>query len=78
MLNYGELQILELLKNTLPNRIYWILFPLDNLRDAIATAKRVLTKEKIDRQKSGQSTPFMKVSSDSNYSSMKSKKGSDI
>ena len=41
-------------------------------------AKRVLIKEKIDRQMSGQSstTPFMKASSDNNYSSMKScKKG---
>ena len=77
ILNYGELQILELLKNTLPNRLYSILFPVDNLRDAITTAKRVLIKEKIDRQKSGQSstTPFMRVS-DSNHSSMRaSKKG---
>ena len=49
MLNYGELQILELLRNTLPNRLYWILFPTDNLREAIETVKRVLTKEKIDR-----------------------------
>ena len=31
MLNYEELQILELLKNTLPNRLYPILFPVDNL-----------------------------------------------
>ena len=77
MLNYRELQILELLKNTFPNRLYWILFPIDNLRDAIETAKRVLTKEKIDRQMSGQSsaTPFMKASSDSNYSMKSSRKG---
>ena len=36
--------------------------------------KRVLTKEKIDRQMSGQSsaTPFIKASSENNYSSMKS------
>ena len=40
---------------------------------AVETAKRVLTKEKIDRQMSGQSstTPFMKASSEHNYSSMK-------
>ena len=49
MLNYRELQVLELLSNTFPNRLYWILFPIDNLRDAIETAKRVLTKEKIGR-----------------------------
>ena len=48
MLNYGEPQILELLKNTLPSRLYPILFPFDNLRDAVTTAKWVLTKEKID------------------------------
>ena len=65
-------------KNTIPTRLYWILFPIDNLRVAVETAKRVLTKEKIDRQMSGQSstTPFMKVNSEHNYSSMKScKKG---
>ena len=78
MLKYGEPQILEIFKNAIPNRLYWILFPIDNLRVAVETAKRVLTKETIDRQMSGQSstTPFMKVSSDSNYSSMKGiKKG---
>ena len=31
LLNYGELQILELLKNTLPSKLYWILFPITNL-----------------------------------------------
>ena len=61
MLNYGEPQILELMKNTLPNRLYPNLFPIDNLRDVITTAKRVMIKEKINRQKTGQSstTPFM-------------------
>ena len=35
---------------------------IDNLRDAVETAKRFLTKEKIDRQMTGQSsTPFMKL-----------------
>ena len=65
MLGYGELQILEVFKNIIPNRLYWILFPIDNLRVAVETAKRVLTKETIDRQMSGQSsaTPFMKASS---------------
>ena len=61
MLNYGEPQILELMKSTLPGRLYPILFPIDNLRDAITTAKQVMIKEKIDRQKTDQSpaTPFM-------------------
>ena len=78
MLGYGEPQILEVFKSTIPNRLCWILFPIDNLRVAVETAKRVLTKEKIDRQISGQSSaaPFMKASSEHNYSSMKScKKG---
>ena len=78
MLGYGEPQILEVFKNTIANRLYWILFPIDNLRVAVETAQRVLTKEKIDRLISGQSsaTPFMKASSENNYSSMKScKKG---
>ena len=48
------------------------------MRAAVDTAKRVLTKEKIDRQMSGQLSAalFMKASSENNYSSMKScKKG---
>ena len=64
LLNYGEPQILELFKNTLPSKLYWVLFSINNLRDAVDAAKRVQTKEKIDRQISGQSattTPFMKV-----------------
>ena len=31
LLNYGEPQILELFKNTLPSKLYWILFPISNL-----------------------------------------------
>ena len=54
MLNYGEPQILEVFKNTIPNRLHWILFLIDNLRAAVETAKGVLTKEKIDRQISEQ------------------------
>ena len=45
VLNNREPQILELFKNTLPSRLYWVLFPTDNLRDAIARAKRVLTNK---------------------------------
>ena len=38
------------------------MFPIDNLHEAVETAKRFLTKEKIDRQMTGQSsTPFMKL-----------------
>ena len=64
MLNYGEMQILENFKNTLPYQLYSTLINVNNLRDAIDLAKRVLTKEKLDRQLAGQSsTPFMKVTS---------------
>ena len=75
MLNYGKLQILELFKNTLASRLYWVLFPTDNLRDAIARVKRVLTKEKIDKQMTGQasSTPFMRVN-DGNQSYSRTRK----
>ena len=39
-----------------------MLFPIDNLHEGVETAKRFLTKEKIDRQMTGQSTtPFMKL-----------------
>ena len=68
MLNYGEMQILENLKNTLPYRLYLTLTNVNNLRDAIDLAKRVLTKEKLDRQLTGQcSTPFMKATSNDNH-----------
>ena len=64
MLNYGEMQILENFKNTPPYRLYLMLINLNNLRDTINLAKRVFTKEKLDRQFTGQSsTPFMKATS---------------
>ena len=62
LLGYGDPQVLEVFKNTVPNRLYWVLFAIDNLCDAVETAKRFLTKEKIDRQMTGQnSTPFMRM-----------------
>ena len=68
MLNYGEMQILENFKNTLLFRLYSTLINVNNLRDAIDLAKRVLTKEKLDRQLTGQSsTPFMKATSNDNH-----------
>ena len=38
-------------------------FPIEDLRLAVETGKRILTREKIDRQLVGQSssTPFMNV-----------------
>ena len=40
-----------------------MLYHINNLREAVETAKRMLTKEQIDKQKSEQSSisPFMKV-----------------
>ena len=55
--------MLEVLKNTLPSKLYWVLFPIEDLRLVVETAKKMLTKEKIDKQLVGQtsSTPFMSV-----------------
>ena len=63
LLGYQDPQILEVFKNTLPSKLYWVLFPIDDLRNAVHTAKRMLTKEKIDKQLAGQftSTPFMNI-----------------
>ena len=74
LLDYIEPQILELFKNTLPSRLYYLLYQIDNLNAMIETTKRILTKEKIDKQKIGQSstTPFMKASQGK---SKKSEKG---
>ena len=50
-------------KNTLPTKLYWKLFPIEDLRQAVQTAKRILNKEKLEKQLSGQtsSTPFMRI-----------------
>ena len=75
MLNYGEMQILENFKNTLPYQLYSTLINFNNLRDAIDLAKRVLTKEKLDRQLTGQtSTPFMRMTSNDKYSTQTNNK----
>ena len=62
-LGYGELQVLEVFKNTLPSRLYWVLFPIEELWQAEETVKGILTKQKLHRQLVGQSssTPFMKI-----------------
>ena len=50
-------------QSTLPTKLYWILFPIEDLRQVIETTKRILTKKKLDRQLTGQSssTPFMSI-----------------
>ena len=63
ILGYGEPQILEVFKNTFPTKVYWILFPVEDLRQAVETAKRILTKEKLDTLLTGHasSSPFMRI-----------------
>ena len=63
LLGFGEPQILEVFKNTLPTKFYWVLFTIGNLRQVVETAKRILTKEKLDRQLTGQTStsPFMNI-----------------
>ena len=75
MLNYGEMQILENFKNTLPYQLYLTLININNLRDATDLAKRILMKEKLDRQLTGQtSTPFMRMTSNDKYSTQTNNK----
>ena len=75
LLNYRDPKILGLFKNTLLHRLYYMLYQIDDLRMAVETAKRLLTKEQIDK-KSGQATtsPFMKTSQDSSKSKSKNEK----
>ena len=40
MLGYGEPQILDIFKNTVPSKLYWILCPIYDLRVAVETAKK--------------------------------------
>ena len=63
LLGYGEPQVLEVFKNTLPTKLYWILFPIEDLRQAVETAKRILTREMLDKQLIGQTStsPFMNI-----------------
>ena len=46
LLGYEDPHILEVFKNTVPNRLYWVLFPGNNLHEAVEKAKRFLTKDK--------------------------------
>ena len=56
LLGYDKPQVLEVFRNTHPMRLYWVLFPIEDLRLAVETAKRILTKEKVGRQLVGQSS----------------------
>ena len=56
LLHYGEPEILDLFKNTLPSKLYWLLFSINNLREAVDTAKRVLDNKKLEKQLTGQAS----------------------
>ena len=63
LLGYQEPHVLEVFKNSLLTKLYWVLFPIADFRLVVETAKRILTKEKIDKQLAGQTslTLFMSV-----------------
>ena len=63
LLGYGEPKILEVFKNILQTKLYWILFPIEDLRQAVEMEKMILTKEKLDKQLTGQTStsPFKSV-----------------
>ena len=42
--------------------MYWILFPIEDLRQAVDTAKSILTKEKLDNQLTGQTSTSLFMS----------------
>ena len=44
-LGYEEPQFLEVFKNTLPIKLYWVLFPIEDLRQAVEMQKEYLPKK---------------------------------
>ena len=68
LLVYGKPQVLEVFKNTLPVRLYWVFFLIEDLNLAVQTAKRITTKEKIYRKLAGQSSlmPLMSIKDGNN------------
>ena len=50
LLGYQEPQISEVFKNTLLTKLFWVLFPIMDLRQVVKMAKGILIKEKMDRQ----------------------------
>ena len=75
LLDYGDPQILELFKNTLPSSLYYMLYQINDLREAVETAKRLLTKEQMDK-KAGQSSasPFMQINQSNSKNKDKTEK----
>ena len=54
MLGYNKDKVLELFKNALPTRCYYLPFDIQNLRKAVESTKCVMTKEKLDKQLAGE------------------------
>ena len=52
-------------------KLYWVLFPIEDLRQAVETAKSILTKEKIDRQLAGQPSNTLFMNIKDNYNNKK-------
>ena len=52
----------------LQTRLYWVYFPIEHMTLAVETAKRILTKEKIDRQSVDQSSSTLFMSIKDGYS----------
>ena len=71
LLGYGKPQVLEVFKIHSQLDYIGYSFLIEDLRLVVETAKMILTKEKIDRHLSGQSslTPFMSIKD--GYSSKK-------
>ena len=59
---WGTTKFGSIQKHT-PHKIVLDLFPIEDLRQAVETAKSILTKEKFDKQLAGQSssTPFLSI-----------------
>ena len=74
LLNYGEPQILELFKNTLPSRLHYMLYQINDLRVVVETAKRLLTKEQMDKKSGQATTPFMQASQSNSKGKNKTEK----
>ena len=46
LLSYREPKILKICKNTLPTKLYWVLFPIDDLRQVVETTKKNTNERK--------------------------------
>ena len=69
MVGYNEGQILELFKNNLSTRYYYLLSIIQTLREAVEGAKRVMPKEILYNKLMGQS--FAPYTSLKTHSSVK-------